>query len=140
MKYRIFTYAGDALPIAYKLQQEGCEVVVGMVHDKATVHSSKEGEIRLENAEAKRRRLALFDGLVEMRPADLLIKGMRAISTLKSTLYFSIEIICFNLAIKSLRCRSTAIFRLKRITYSNGTAIRQSNLYVSIILGCMCLT
>ena len=44
MKYRIFTYSGDALPIAHKLQQEGCEVVVGMVHDKAATHSAKEGE------------------------------------------------------------------------------------------------
>ena len=77
MKYRIFTYSGDALPIAYKLQQEGCEVVVGMVHDKAAVHSAKEGEIRSENPEAKRRRLSLFDGLIEKRPADLLIKEMR---------------------------------------------------------------
>ena len=46
MKYRIFTYSGDALPIAHKLQQEGCEVVVGMVHDKAAIHSPKEGEVR----------------------------------------------------------------------------------------------
>src|SRR5205814_4328902 len=70
----------------------------------------------------------------------LLLEKKKAMSTLKSTLYFSIEITCFSLAIKPLRCRSTAIFRLKRITYSNGTAIRQSNWSVSIILGCMCLT
>jgi hypothetical protein len=50
MKYRIFTYSGDALPIAHKLQQEGCEVVVGMVHDKAAIHSAKEGELRLSHA------------------------------------------------------------------------------------------
>jgi hypothetical protein len=78
MKYRIFTYSGDALPIAHKLQQEGCEVVVGMVHDKATVHSDTEGEVQPENPEAKRRRLALFDGLIEKRPAEVLIKEMRA--------------------------------------------------------------
>ena len=77
MKYRIFTYSGDALPIAYKLQQEGCEVFVGMVDDKAAIHSAKEGELRPENPEAKRRRLALFNGLVEKRRADLLIKQMR---------------------------------------------------------------
>src|SRR5437868_10642679 len=81
MKYRIFTYAGDALPIAYKLQQEGCEVVVGMVHDKAAIHSAKEGKLRPENSEAKRRRLALFDGLVEKRPADLLINEMQRYKT-----------------------------------------------------------
>ena len=52
MKYRIFTYSGDALPIAHKLQQEG---LVGMVHDKAAIHSAKEGELRPENAEAKQR-------------------------------------------------------------------------------------
>jgi hypothetical protein len=78
MKYRIFTYSGDALPIAHKLQQEDCEVIVGMVHDKAATHSANEGEVRAENPEAKRRRLALFDGLVEKRPADVLIKEMRA--------------------------------------------------------------
>ena len=77
MKYRIFTYSGDALPIAHKLQEEGCEVVVGMVQDKATIHSVKEGKQRPENAEAKRRRLALFDGLIEKRPANLLIEEMR---------------------------------------------------------------
>src|SRR5205814_1832976 len=59
------------------IKQEGCEVVVGMVHDKAAIHSAKEGELRPENAEAKRRRLALFDGLVEKRPANLLIDEMR---------------------------------------------------------------
>jgi len=78
MKYRIFTYTGDSLPIAHKLQQEGCEVVVGMVHDKAAIHSAKEGELRSENAEAKRRRLTLYDGLIEKRPADRLIKEMRS--------------------------------------------------------------
>ena len=77
MKYRIFTYSGDALPIALKLQQEGCEVVVGMVHDKSAIHSATEGGLQRENAEAKRRRLALFDGLVEKRPANLLIEEMR---------------------------------------------------------------
>ena len=77
MKYRIFTYSGDALPIAHKLQQEGREVVVGMVHDNAAIHSVKEGEVRPENPEAKRRRLALFDGLIEKRPANLLIEEMR---------------------------------------------------------------
>src|ERR1051325_1668239 len=78
MRYRIFTYSGDALPIAHKLQQEGCEVVVGMVHDKAAIHSANEGELRLENAEAKRRRVSLCDGLIEKRPADLLIQEMRS--------------------------------------------------------------
>ena len=52
-------------------------MVVGMVHDKAAIHSAKEGEVRPENPEAKRRRLALFDGLIEKRPANLLIEEMR---------------------------------------------------------------
>src|SRR5689334_4387814 len=77
MKYRIFTYSGDALPIAQKLQQEGCEVIVGVVHDKSAIHSAEESEVRPEDAEAKRRRLALFNGLIEKSPADLLIREMR---------------------------------------------------------------
>ena len=78
MKYRIFTYSGDALPIAHKLQQEGCEVVVGMVRDKAAIHSARENDVRPEDPEARRRRLTLFDGLVEKRPADVLIEEMRS--------------------------------------------------------------
>jgi hypothetical protein len=76
MKYRIFTYSGDALPIAHKLQEEGCEVVVGVVHDKATIHSAEEGALHPEEPEAKRRRLALYDGMVDRRPAEQLIKEM----------------------------------------------------------------
>jgi len=34
-------------------------VVVGIVHDKAAIHAAKESELRPENAEAKRDRLAL---------------------------------------------------------------------------------
>ena len=52
-------------------------MIVGMVHDKADIHSAKEGELRQESGEAKRRRLALFDGLVEKRPANLLVQEMR---------------------------------------------------------------
>ena len=84
--------------------------------------------------------MALFDGLVEKRPANLLIDEMRACQQPEDYFVFSIEITCINLAIKSLRCRSTATFRLKQITYSNGTGTRRSNWYVSIILDCMCPT
>lgn len=88
MKHRIFTFSGDALPIVRKLQQEGCEVVVGMVDDKTEIHSAKEGDLRPENADAKRRRLALFDGLVEKRPADLLIREMQGYERLEEYFVF----------------------------------------------------
>src|SRR2546423_1701866 len=76
MKYRIFSYSGDSLPIAHRLQKEGCEVIVGMVHDKKTVHSEKKGLFQPEDPEVKRRRLALFDGMVDKRPAEELILEM----------------------------------------------------------------
>ncbi|MBV9008737.1 MAG: hypothetical protein JO354_06145 [Verrucomicrobia bacterium] len=76
MKYRIFTYAGESLPIAQKLQQEGCEVVVGMVQDKQTIHSPATGEFRLEDLETRRRRLALFDGMLNKKAAEELIEEM----------------------------------------------------------------
>ena len=62
MKYRIFTYGGDALPIAHKLQQEGCEVIVGMVQDKGAVHSAIDMPAHLDLP---------FTSLAPARPATM---------------------------------------------------------------------
>jgi len=140
MKYRIFTYSGDALPIAQKLQQEGCEVVVGMVHDKEAIHSAREGELRAENPEAKRRRLALFDGLIEKRPANLLIEEMQGYEHPEQYFAFFDRNHLFQFSDQIADMPFHGNFPTEANTYSNGTGIRRSNWFVSIILGCTCPT
>lgn len=88
MKYFIFTYIGDALPIAYKLQQEGHEVIVGLVQDKKDVHSEKEGAIKPEDELSKKRRLSLYDGMVKKVPAWGLIEDIKKLKSFEDTFVF----------------------------------------------------
>jgi len=80
MKYIIFTCDGYGLPIAYHLQQEGNEVIVGQVINKKTaltkVESRSNGQ---EYPIDQKRRLNLYKNMVEKVPADLLIKRMKRI-------------------------------------------------------------
>lgn len=78
MKYIIFTYDGHGLPIAHRLQQEGCEVLVGQVEDKRDTLSSIEHEAA-ETLDQKRKRLQLFDGLLSKRSAREMITHMKTI-------------------------------------------------------------
>jgi hypothetical protein len=81
MRYAVFTFAGDGLPIAQRLQEEGHEVIVGMVEDAADVVA--DGETSLdEDPLGKSRRLSLYDGLVPKKPAGQLVTELL---TLKST-------------------------------------------------------
>lgn len=79
MKYIVFTYDGHGLPIAYNLQQEGHEVIVGQVENKPDVLSPSEKESRFEDELEKKRRLSLFDGMIEKMSADKLIEKMKSI-------------------------------------------------------------
>src|SRR6266516_4751491 len=78
MKFIVFTFDGHGLPIAYKLKQEGCDVVVGQIIDPKDVISSKEKD-EPEDEEYRLRRLALFDGMVEKIDAHKLVEQMRKI-------------------------------------------------------------
>ena len=69
MKYICLTYDGHGLPVFYKLLLEGNDVIVGQV--KELEHMPKEEE------ELKKRRLSLYDGMVEKIDADELIERMR---------------------------------------------------------------
>lgn len=69
MKFAFFTYDGRGLPIAFKLQQEGYDVIVGQAENLK--HMPKENEI------LKERRLKLYDGLIEKVSADKLLELLR---------------------------------------------------------------
>jgi hypothetical protein len=69
MKYICLTYDGHGLPVFYKLLLEGNDVIVGQA--KKLEHMPKEEE------ELTKRRLSLYDGMIEKIDADELIEKMK---------------------------------------------------------------
>jgi hypothetical protein len=69
MKYAFFTYSGEGLAVAYKLLKEGNEVVVGMLNEHPKIPDI--------TPEAKKRRLKLFDGLLEKHDAQELVNKLK---------------------------------------------------------------
>jgi hypothetical protein len=76
MRFVVFSFDGYGLPIAYQLQQEGQEVLVAMVEDQEDVLSELEKDLPPEVDCVKERRLALYDGLLEKKPARKVIERM----------------------------------------------------------------
>ena len=62
-----FSYDGHGLPIAFRLQQEGYKVYVGMVKELKEIK---------ETEKEKEARLSLYDGLLEKIDADKLLKAL----------------------------------------------------------------
>jgi hypothetical protein len=77
LKYAVFTFDGYGLPIAWQLQQEGFDVVVAQVEDQTDVLSSLEENVDSEGHESRQRRLSLYDGMLEKRPACKVIEMLR---------------------------------------------------------------
>ncbi|MFH8086894.1 MAG: hypothetical protein QW609_03680 [Candidatus Aenigmatarchaeota archaeon] len=69
MKFVLLTYDGHGLPIAFKLQQEGWDVIVGQAVELPHMPE--------ENPEVKKRRLELFDGLLEKKKIEEVIEFLR---------------------------------------------------------------
>ncbi len=74
MKYVFITYNGLALPVAYKLQQEGQEVIIGQIKDVKDYVMEEEIGHAKETEFAKGRRLDLFKGMLDIRPANSVIE------------------------------------------------------------------
>lgn len=84
MKYIIFCFEGNGLPIAYHLQKEGHDVIVGQVENMQNVLTSFEKKVDgNEDAEEKKQRLSLYNNMLEKMPADDLIKKIESIKNKK---------------------------------------------------------
>lgn len=68
------TIDGTGLPVAYHLQQEGKEVIVGQIQDKSEIEPGD-----TEDPEDKEKRLSQYDGLLKKYPADKLVKALRKV-------------------------------------------------------------
>lgn len=78
MKYVFITYSGLSLPVAYKLQQEGNEVIVGQIENikdyvmEEEINSATESELNRE------RRLSLFKNMVNTMPAEQAVEILKS--------------------------------------------------------------
>ena len=76
MRYALFTFSGDGLPVGLRLQREGHDVIVGMVEDVAD--TVPEGtEARPEEELSRSRRLSLYDGLLPKTTARKLLAELQ---------------------------------------------------------------
>ncbi len=76
MKYAFITFSGLSLPIAYKLQQEGYDVLVGIIEDIKDYVMEEEISKATESAFNKQRRLELFKGILDIRSAEKVIQQL----------------------------------------------------------------
>lgn len=65
----------DGMPVAYHLQEEGKESIVGQVQSYDELKIDKEKE----HDEDKRDRLAQFEGMIKKYPADKLVKALKKV-------------------------------------------------------------
>lgn len=79
MKYIFFTFNGLSYPIAYKLQQEGFEVVVGLIEDIKDYVMEEEVDHAHEEKFNKKRRMSLFEGMVPIKDAHQVVAWMKTL-------------------------------------------------------------
>lgn len=77
MKYVFITYSGLSLPVAYKLQQEGKEVIVGQIEDIKEYVTEEEIKKAAESDFARERRMKLFKNMIKMLPAAQVIEILK---------------------------------------------------------------
>lgn len=73
-KYIIFTIYAEACSLAWHLEREGKDVIVGLVNNLKTV-----GHDEPEEKDAKERRLKMWSGILNVQKAEDLIKRMEEI-------------------------------------------------------------
>jgi len=77
MKYIFITYTGLSLPVAYKLQQEGNDVLIGQIEDIKDYVMEEESKKAEENDAAKLRRLNLFKNMLKFTTAEKAVEILR---------------------------------------------------------------
>lgn len=88
MKYVFITHNGLALPVAYKLQQEGHEVVVGQIKNVKDYVMEEEAEKAKELDFDRKRRLDLFKGMLDIRPAHAVMDMLAKVDPTEYFVFF----------------------------------------------------
>jgi hypothetical protein len=79
MKYVFITYNGLSLPVAYKLQQEGNDVVIGQIENIKEYVMEEEARKAHESDFNRERRLKLFKNMLKMQPAEKIVEHLRTV-------------------------------------------------------------
>lgn len=79
MKYIFITFNGLGLPIAYQLQKDGHEVIVGQIDNVRDYVREEEIDKARESDFNKKRRLELYKGILDIQPAYKVISFMKDI-------------------------------------------------------------
>jgi hypothetical protein len=69
-----FSMGWDGMPIAYHLQNEGTDSVVGMIQSKKEIDQEDD-----EEPEDKEQRISQYDGMIKKYPAAKLVKALKEI-------------------------------------------------------------
>jgi len=75
IKFVTITSGWDGFPIAYHLQQEGYDSIVGQVQDYSELGIDKEKE----DLEDKKQRLSQYDGMIRKYPAKKVFEALKKI-------------------------------------------------------------
>src|SRR2546423_756846 len=88
MKYIFISFSGLSLPVAYKLQQEGNEVVVGQIEDMKDYVMEEETKKAFESDFNRERRMKLFKNMLKMQPAERVIEQLKLVKNLQNYFIF----------------------------------------------------
>lgn len=80
MKYIFITFSGLSLPVAYKLQESGFEITVGVIENIADYVMEEESSRAHESDFDKGRRLSLFKNMIKMQPAEKVVEWMKTVA------------------------------------------------------------
>lgn len=78
MNFIVFTHEGTILPVAHKLEKEGNRVIVGIISDNKDILLPEEKH-KPEDADKKKRRMAVYDGIIDKYDANEVLKIMKKI-------------------------------------------------------------
>jgi hypothetical protein len=88
LKYVIFTFSGEGAGLAYRLKQEGNEVLLAVLKEEKDIKTRVEKPGKPEDPEDKKRRLSIMDGLLQKMDAWEAVKELKKIPPQKRSRYF----------------------------------------------------
>lgn len=88
MKYVVFTFSGEGLGIAKRLQDEGNDVLVAMIHDIKDILTKEDDQDKEEEDVEKIRRLSSYDGMVDKEEAWKVVETLKRVKNPKEYFLF----------------------------------------------------
>ena len=88
LKIVIFSFSGEAAPVAIKLKQEGYPVTFAIIQDDTDIRLPEEGRGRPEDEEERKRRLSMLNGMVQRTDAKTALERLKQVPEDKRSEWF----------------------------------------------------